>query len=106
MKPQKIRRTREQWQELVSQWKTTHMNAKAWCLEHAVAYESFIIWRKRLEGALQANLREPKTSFVELSDTSTTSSGIEIHYRGLSLRLNKDFDSCSLLRCLQVLEKT
>ena len=106
MKPQKIRRTREQWQEVVSQWKATHMNAKAWCLEHAVAYESFIIWRKRLEGARQANSREQKTTFVELSDTSITSSGIEIHYRGLSLRLNKDFDSCSLLRCLQVLEKT
>lgn len=106
MKPQKIRRTREQWQELVSQWKTTRMNAKAWCLEHAVAYESFIIWRKRLEGALQATICSTKMAFVELSDTSTTSSGIEIHYRGLSLCLSKDFDSCSLLRCLQVLEKT
>ena len=106
MKSQKIRRTREQWQELVSQWKTTHINAKTWCLEHAVAYESFNIWRKRLERVLKVNLRDQKTTFVQLSDASITSSGTEIHYRGLSLRLNKDFDSCSLLRCLQVLEKT
>ena len=105
MKTQKVRRTKEQWQELVLQWETSHMNAKAWCLEHTVAYESFIIWRKRLKGALQANSDTPKATFVELSDTSATLSGIKIHCRSLSLSLSKDFDSSTLLRCLQVLEK-
>lgn len=105
MEIQKVRRTKEQWQELVLQWETSHLNAKAWCLEHAVAYESFIIWRKRLKGALHANSDTPKTTFVELSDASTISSGIEIHCRSLSLSLSKDFDSSTLLRCLQVLEK-
>lgn len=28
------RRTREAWQELVQQWETTQMSAKAWCLQH------------------------------------------------------------------------
>lgn len=99
------RRTREAWQELVQQWETTQMSAKAWCLQHEISYESFIIWRKRLKSALPVAAGSSNTAFVELIDPSTAPSGIEIHVQNLRLSLCTNFDSTTLHRCLQVLEK-
>lgn len=99
------KRTREQWQELVLQWETAQMTAKDWCLQHKVSYESFIIWRKRLKSIPRDKMSAPNASFIELLDDPTTPSGVEIHVHSLRLFLSKDFDSSTLLRCLQVLEK-
>lgn len=99
------RHAREHWQELVQQWEGSQMTAKAWCLQHEVAYVSFISWRKRLKSTLQATQNLAKATFVELIDTSTAPSGIEIHVQNLRLFLSTCFDSTTLLRCLQVLEK-
>jgi hypothetical protein len=99
------RRSRESWQELIQQWEASQMTAKAWCLQNEVAYDSFIIWRKRLRDALQGTATSPKIPVVELVDASATLSGIEMRINGLRLILCKDFDPSTLLRCLQVLEK-
>lgn len=96
----------EKWQEVIKQWEASgSKNATTWCREHAVAYESFILWRSRFKDAAQAKPGTTRASFVELKDQSLLSSGIEIHHRSLALILRKDFDSTTLLRCLQVLEK-
>jgi len=100
----RTKRSREQWLELVQQWKSTNMSAKAWCGAHDVSYESFIIWKNRLkiDHSQSADSQQP---FVELVDSSLTHSGIEIHHRGLKLTIGKNFDPEVLFRCLQVLEK-
>lgn len=100
MKPIRTNRTQEQWLELVEQWQTSTLNAKSWCLENNVSYESFIIWRKRLKDSSRTS-----NSFIELKDSSATTAGIEIHHHRIHIILRKDFDPVSLLRCIQVLEK-
>lgn len=95
----------EKWREFVRQWETSQMTAKAWCIQHEVSYVSFISWRNRLRSSPQSTSTSPKAAFVELKDTSTTPSGIEIHVQNLRLSLNTRFDSATLLRCLQILEK-
>ena len=100
MKSIRTKRTREQWLELVEQWQTSNLNAKSWCLENEVSYESFIIWRKRLKDSSRTS-----NSFIELKDSPSTTSGIEIHYHRIRIILCKDFDPDSLLCCIQVLEK-
>ncbi len=102
---QKTTPTRDKWQELVRQWEASQMSAKAWCLQHEVSYVSFISWRKRLRSTLQVTANSPKASFVELIDRSTGLSGIEIQVQNLRLYVSTSFDSATLLRCLQVLEK-
>jgi hypothetical protein len=101
MQKTRVRRSREEWFGLVQQWEASGKNASQWCRETEIPYESFILWRKRLKGAVS----QIRSSFVELSEGSVPNSGIEIHFRNLTLSLCKNFDSVALCRCLQVLEK-
>lgn len=97
----RTRRSREQWLELVHQWKESNTTAIAWCREHGISYESFIIWKNRLN----TDARLTDKPFIELVDVTPISSGIEIHHRNLKFIVRKNFDPESLLQCLQVLEK-
>jgi hypothetical protein len=100
----RTRRSREQWLELVRQWQAAKMTAIAWCREHNISYESFIIWKNRLktDHSQSADSQRP---FVELVDAALEHSGIEIHHRSLKMTIGKNFDPEVLFRCLQVLEK-
>jgi len=100
----KTRRSREQWLELVQQWKETKMTATAWCRNQDISYESFIIWKNRLKSNF-ATTADSKQPFVELIDASPLHSGIEIHHRSLKLTISKKFDPETLLQCLQILER-
>jgi len=99
----RTKRSRQQWLELVQQWQSTNMSAKAWCGAHDVSYESFIIWKNRLKSDLSKTL-DHKQPFVELVDAAPHS-GIEIHHRSLKLTIERNFDPEALLRCLQILER-
>ncbi len=93
-------KTEEKWRRLVGQWEASGKTAIAWCREQSITYISFIAWRKRLK-----QIPEKNTDFVELTDSTPTHSGIEIHLRDLTLQLTTDFDSDTLHRCLKVLER-
>jgi len=99
----RTRRSREQWLELVQQWKETKMTAIAWCRNQGISYESFIIWKNRLK--FNATTSDSKQPFVELVDAAPAHSGIEIHHRSLKLTIERNFDPEALLRCLQILER-
>ena len=45
---QSIRRTAEQWQILVEQWKRSGQSATQFCKVQQIGYASFCHWRKRL----------------------------------------------------------
>ena len=45
---QYTRRTLEQWQTLVSQWRNSGQSAARFCETHGIGYASFCQWRKRL----------------------------------------------------------
>ena len=100
-----IKRSSAEWLELIEEWQESQMSAKAWCLKQTIPYKKFIYWKMRLTNAARSIPQVPTASFVELSDTQSNLAGIEIHCHNFSLMLQKDFDSSTLLRCLQVLEK-
>ena len=101
MKKIRVKRSREQWQELVQQWEASGKHATIWCHEQQISYDSFLLWRKRLKGTKN----QARSPFVELSDVPTRHSGIQIHYRNVTLTLCKDFDPAALCRCLHALER-
>lgn len=105
MKKADIKRSSAEWLELIKEWQPTQMSAKAWCLKQTIPYKKFIYWKMRLTNTARSIPEAPATSFVELSDNQSILTGIEIHFHNFNLTLQKDFDPCSLLRCLQVLEK-
>ena len=45
---QYIRRTPQQWQALIEQWRDSGLSAARFCEEKRVGYASFCHWRKRL----------------------------------------------------------
>lgn len=105
MKQDNITRSSEDWLELIEEWQQSSMSAKAWCQKHIIPYKKFIYWRTRLNNSFCPEPQAPSSSFVELSDTNSALSGVEIHYHNFSLKLQKNFDPSTLLSCLQVMEK-
>ena len=68
------RRTPEQWQQLVEQWKDSGLPATRFCNINEVGYASFCNWRKRLaEVAPQpATVTTSEPAFIDLSTLSSS----------------------------------
>jgi len=93
------RRSREAWQQLVQEWRTSGKNAARWCRENQISYQSFCHWRKKATW-------DDSSQFVELSDqTQSMQSGIGLSCGGLVLQISSHFDEDALLRFLAVLKK-
>ncbi len=69
-----IRRSPEQWQELVDQWRDSGQSATRFCETHGVGYSSFCNWRKRLADD-QLPPTERETSFIDLSALPSAGEG-------------------------------
>jgi transposase-like protein len=77
------------------------LSISAWCRLHGVNYQQFNYWKKRLSNEQEKTA--DSNSFVEL-ESSSDSSGIEIVFNEISIRLEKEFDSRALAQCLQTLK--
>ena len=63
--PSRIRRSTEQWQEIVDQFQTSPLNAPKYCAEQGISYASFSKWKRRL---LRESVEvEALPEFVELT---------------------------------------
>ena len=96
---------REEWLKIINEWQVSNMSALAWCLKQNIPYEKFIYRRRRLTNKVPSAHQHTVATFVELTNKQPELSGVEIHYQNFSLKLQTNFDSSTLLRCLQVLEK-
>ena len=96
---------RMEWANKIDLWRQSGKNARVWCNENQVAYQSFLGWCKRLESEKNVeSLSNPlKSEFVELKSNSKTSQGISLEYDGILIHLKVEFDSLLLKRCLAVL---
>ncbi len=93
------RRSREAWQQLVQEWRTSGKNAARWCRENQISYQSFCHWRRK-------DNRDDANQFIELiNQEKSLQSGIELSCGGLVLQIANHFDQETLLRFLVVLKK-
>ena len=88
-----IRRSPEQWQELVDQWRDSGQSAARFCKTHGIGYASFCSWRKRLADE-QAGPVDPETQFIDLGALTSTHVGHGWNIvlslgNGLELRLSQ-----------------
>lgn len=95
---------RRDWAEKVCLQKESDpaVSIAAWCREHKIDYKAFLYWKKRLESNSPTTL--DRSSFTELSEVSATA-GITIEYRSVHIRLEKNFDSAVLVKCLQAIKE-
>src|SRR5262249_13640163 len=96
----------QKWQQLVSQFEASDAKtASEWCAKNKICYKAFVTWRKRLKNESMTSSTKQNPAFVELSDSPTALSGIQITLRNLHFTLSKDFDEEVLLRFLRILER-
>jgi hypothetical protein len=88
-------RREEEWRELIAAWKASGTSRRAWCVQHAVSYDSMRRWHKRLRNTVT------DAGFVEVQRQPQSLEGItmlrvtrqgEVEIRG---KLSEE-----LLRCL------
>ena len=63
--PRRIRRSAEQWREIINRFQHSPLNAPNFCSEQGIGYASFIKWNRRLESDGVA--AEKLAEFVELT---------------------------------------
>ena len=98
MKKQISPEKRLEWEEKFQKHRESGLSVNRWCLENQISKSSFNYWKERLYPRQQILFR---SNFVELSSTQNT--GIVIECRGLTVRLDRKFDSSVLKQCLTVL---
>lgn len=58
----KIRRSRQQWQQIVEQFEHMDVSVSAFCRQYSLAYQSFLKWRT----LFQNEIKQPAAGFVEI----------------------------------------
>jgi hypothetical protein len=104
---------RKYWEEKVQEWSASGESARQWCRTHQITYHIFLYWKKRFAEAIADGHRQvtlyketdPSAkvqSFVELKDSTETSTGIYLECAGVKFHLSSSFDPIVLKRCLSV----
>ena len=90
--PRRVRRSAEQWREIIERFDTSPLNAPGFCSEQGIGYASFIKWKRRLQNDTVKAERLPE--FVELTAPSLappTQWHIELDLApGVQLRIARD----------------
>ena len=93
---------KEQWQELLEQWRSSGKPITVWCREQNISVHNFYYWRDKLLPSLKKSNPSPK-QFIELHDKPSGVSGISLEVSYVKVHLAKDFDPACLVNCLQTL---
>jgi hypothetical protein len=64
---QYIRRSAEQWQEIMTAYEASGLTQESFCIRESLAPSTFYTWRQRLGGA--KTIKPEKPLFVELSSS-------------------------------------
>lgn len=77
--PSHARRSPQQWQTLIGEWRQSGESAKRFCSARSIGYASFCQWRKRLTGSDQACAQEqqaaPDSGFIDLGALAAAPTG-------------------------------
>jgi len=65
-----VRRSRQQWAELIGQQSGSGLNVSQFCKQEGVSYQSFQSWRKKLEP--QGDGTDLASGFIELTSPSSS----------------------------------
>ena len=95
----------EVWTQRIAEQAASGKNATQWCLDHRLCYKTFINWRIKLKTPSTNHQMKPPR-FIELKDSASSKTGIEIYINGFSIVVSKNFDRTTLLHVLALLGKT
>jgi hypothetical protein len=87
------------WPARLADWRRSGLSIAAWCRNHAVSYQTFLYWRRRLDD----HLPEPTGIFVQLT-TPAEPEPIALECNGVFVHVPAGFDP-GLLRDILALLK-
>lgn len=90
---------KQEWQERFRRQRESGQSIKQWCRENQIITQTFYYWRVKLFSKPLLN----RPDFTELADIKE--SALIIECEGIRIHLDKDFDSCTLKRCLAILKE-
>lgn len=93
--------TAKEWQEIVSQQKSSTLSQKAYCKENNIALTTFAYWKRKL---LKAPAQKEK-SFVKLNNPPKSSNNITLHIGNyFKLEITDSIHPDKLQRIVQTLK--
>ena len=67
----RTRRSPQQWQQLVDQWRSSGLSAAKFCVQQQIAYSTFQAWRHRLKRQSCVMTEDERNApFIDLSELS------------------------------------
>jgi transposase-like protein len=100
MPKQAMRRTIEEKNVIIKQWRESGKSLYVWCGENNFPESTLYNWVRPRK--TKNNLRLHRKAFTELK-TPSTGTGLKIKCAELYICLSKNFDALELKRCLQIL---
>lgn len=98
------KRTREEWLDMVHEWRRSNVSRNEWCRKHGICKGSFAYWISKMNAMLEP-AKLANSDFLELRDPIVSESRLEIRCSGVSIFLPKDFEENTLHRCLKILKE-
>ena len=92
-------RKKEDWETLVTEWQSSGLSARQWCLKQKIPESTFHQWKNRLFPVKKSD----QITFVELPEEKTTT--IQLEYKGVKIHINKGFDENLLSACFQAIRR-
>ena len=104
-----IKRTRDEWNMLVEQWKASGQTMSAWCREHQIHKNTFIYWAKGLpkrtsKRATKQNIGIARDDFTELKG-GELKTDVLIEWRGCRIHIDGAIAPLILGKCLHIIGK-
>lgn len=90
---------RQEWKENILKQRESGLSINFWCLENNIASHTFYYWKNKLFPKTDLT----RSCFTELTDENGT--GITIEFQAFCIHLDRQFDSSTLKRCLEVLKE-
>src|SRR5205823_4671443 len=102
-------RSKDKWLKIIEAWKSSQKSIKCWCNENNIPDSSFRSAYNRLFPSESSHSQElpifQRSCFQELEETTKSINGIELFFKGFTLKISQQFNESFLLNLLKVLEK-
>ena len=95
---------RDEWKKKIQDQHKSGLSISQWCQKNEELTHRFYYWEQKL-----FHKQSEKDSFIEITEESSTvsssDSGIEVKYAGISIHLESCFDSAAFKKCMKVIKE-
>lgn len=91
-------KSRIEWKKRIEEWQASGISGQKWSAEHQLSYHTFLYWRSKFSKKTEKS----PLSFIELSDSSSQGTPIELVISDVTIKINKGFDPLTLKSCLEL----